>query len=121
MLLRFTVRRFAVTVDLQQFYNSCKLNSDQWNLQRFLWVKDLDPEGQVLEAVVTTLMYGVKSVSCQTEHAVELLAQHVGDENPELSLFLVLSRYVDDLQDSRSTFEACVALTEAADELFAKV
>ena len=76
-----------MTGDLQQFYNSCKLNADQWNLQRFLWVKDLDPDGEVLEAVVTTLMYGVKSVSCQTDYAVELLAQHIKGENPKLSLF----------------------------------
>ena len=121
VLLRFTIGRSALTGDLQQFYNSCKLNKDQWNLQRFLWVDDLDPDGEILEAVITTLMYGVKSVACQSEHAVDLLAELAKTENPVLAIFLILSRYVDDLQDSKSTTEECVNLAESADELFARV
>ena len=29
-------KRYAITSDLQQFYNACKLIIEQWNLQRFL-------------------------------------------------------------------------------------
>ena len=36
VLLRFTVGKFALSGDLQQFYNACKLDSNMWNLQRFL-------------------------------------------------------------------------------------
>ena len=49
LLMRFIIGRNAVAGDLTQFYNSCKLNSEQWNLQRFLWLDNLDPEGEVLE------------------------------------------------------------------------
>ena len=121
VLLRFVIGRFALTGDLQQFYNACKLTSEQWNLQRFLWIEDLDPNGQILEAVITTLIYGVKSVSAQTEFALSELAEHIRNENPKLALFLVLSRYVDDLMDSKGTKEECLDMTKAADELFDKV
>ena len=56
VLLRFLVGLYGMAGDLQQFYNSCKLDINQWNLQRFLWVEDLDPEGKILEAVMTTLI-----------------------------------------------------------------
>ena len=121
VLLRFIIGLFGFTGELQQFYNACKLLSKQWNLQRFLWVKVLDPDGEVLEAVILTLIYGVKSVSAQSEHALTLLADHIREENPELAMFLVLSRYVDDLQDSKSSQEECITLTRDADELFEKV
>ena len=90
--------------DLQQFYNACKLICSQWNLQRFLWVENLDPNGEVLEAVMLTLIYGVSSVSAQSELAMKDLADYIRSENPELATLLVLSRYVDDLQESKSSF-----------------
>ena len=49
MVLRFRAGRFGVTCDLQQFYNSCKLEAHQWNLQRFLYREEMDPENTVLE------------------------------------------------------------------------
>lgn len=119
VLLRFIVGRAAFTGDLKQFYNSCKLDSSQWNLQRFLWVKDLDPKGEILEAVITTLIYGVSSVSAQTEFAMAELASYIQHDNPELALFLVLSRYVDDLQDSKSSLQSCLKLAQDADQVFA--
>ena len=121
VLLRFITGSFALTGDLKQFYNAFKLNSDQWNLQRILWIEDLDPDGEVLEAVIVTLIYGVKSVAAQTEFGLSELAKLIQEEDPELALFLILSRYVDDLQDSKATQEECVNLASAADELFARV
>ena len=121
VLMRFIIGKFAFTGDLTQFYNACKLGSEQWNLQRFLWVADLDPDGKVLEAVITTLIYGVRSVSAQSELALAELAKLVKEDNPVLAMFLTLSRYVDDLQESKETVEECHQLIKDADELFAKV
>ena len=121
VLIRFCIGKFALTGDLKQFYNACKLGADQWNLQRFLWIDDLDPEGKVLEAVITTLIYGVRSVAAQSELALSDLAQLIKKENPQLAVFLILSRYVDDLQDSKATLEECTGLAKDADELFLKV
>ena len=121
VMVRFRVGEFAITGDLQQFYNACKLSAEQWNLQRFLWLEDLNPEGKILEAVITTLIYGVKSVSAQSEFALSQLADHIREEKPELAKFLVLSRYVDDLMESKSTKQECLELARDADELFEKV
>ena len=37
----------------------------------------MDPRNPVLEGVIKTLIYGVKSVSRQSEHAIFLLADNV--------------------------------------------
>ena len=118
VLLRFMTGCSAMTGDLKQFYNACKLITNQWNLQRFLWVDNLDPNGEVLEAVITTLIYGVTSVSAQSELAMKDLAEYIQAEDPELATLLILSRYVDDLLESKTTQEECLRLANAADKLF---
>ena len=121
MLLRFKVGRHAITGDLTQFYNSCKLKPNQWNLQRFLFREDLNPDSEILEFVITTLIYGVKCVSAQTEHAIALLADHIKENYPELANFLIRSRYCDDMGDSRAVKEELYQLAADADLNFAKV
>ena len=121
VLLRFIVGRAGFTGDLRQFYNACKLNCDQWNLQRFLWVDNLQPDGKIVEAVMCTLIYGVASVAAQSEFAMIELANMIKDKNPELSQFLIKSRYVDDLQESKESQLQCLHLAKQADEEFSKV
>ena len=56
-----------------------------------LWIEDLDPQGEILEAIIISLIYRVRFVLAQTEHALSELAELVKEKNPELALFLVLS------------------------------
>ena len=73
LILGFRIGRFAVTGDLTQFYNSFKLSPVHWNLQRFLYKQDLNPESPILEGCIKTLIYGVASVSAQTENGMRKL------------------------------------------------
>ena len=121
LVLRWVLGRWTISEDNAQFYNTCKLDPHQLNLQRFLWLKDLDLESILEEGVITTLMYGVKSVSAQSGYAVEELAEFVKDSDPELYIFLMFCIYVDDLGDSKPTIKSCIDLAKRADELFATV
>ena len=121
LVLRWSVGRFGFSGDIAQFYNTCKLAPQQWNLQRFLWLQGLDPEASVEEGVITTLMYGVKSVAAQSGYALEQLAELVKESDPELYMFLMFCLYVDDLGNSKPTLEACLELAKRADELIATV
>ena len=94
---------------------------DQWNLQRLLYREDLDPNNPIIEYIITTLIYGVKSVSCQSEYALSLLAEHIRENFPELAKFLVKSRYVDDLGDSKASKELCDKLIAEAELNFEKI
>lgn len=121
LVLRWQVGHFAMSGDLAQFYNSFKLGSKQWNLQRFLWQDDLNPDAEVMEGVITTLIYGVKSVSAQSEDSIKQLAEAIRPTNPVLADFLLFCLYVDDMGESKATEEECRKLAALADQVFAMV
>ena len=121
MIMRFQVGKVAAAGDLKQFYTSIGLNEDQWNLQRCLWKDNLDSSNDTLEVVIKTLIFGVRSVSAQSEAAMVMLANHVKATNPLLAEFLINSRYVDDLADSEVSMDVIKMLTTEADKLFGLV
>ena len=121
LILNFRVGKFSMTGDLQQFYNACKLVPDQWNLQRFLFKSDLDPASPVEEGVIKTLIYGVSSVSAQSENSMKKLGNVVKDTKPEVKKLIDEKRFCDDLGDSKATKEECVKLADDADEVFSMV
>ena len=121
LVLRWSVGQFALSGDIAQFYNTCKLDPKQWNLQRFLWRDGLNSTAPIQEGVITTLMYGVKCVAAQSGYALEQLAEVVKETDPELYIFLKLCLYVDDLANSKKSLNSCINLSKRADELFATV
>ena len=121
MFLRFQVGKVAVQGDLKQFYASIKLVLEQWNLQRVLFRPDLDPNSEVVEAIIKTLIWGVKCVSAQSECSIIKLAEYVRELNPRLAELLLESRFVDDLGDSEIDIETLKKLIDEADKLFSMV
>ena len=121
LVLNFRVGKFALTGDLEQFYNTCKLKSSQWNLQRFLFQENLDPTMPIREGCIKTLIYGVASVSAQSENAMRKLGNVVEAEMPEVKNLIEKRRYVDDIGDSKADLEACIKLSEDANKAFAMV
>ena len=121
MVLRFIVGKAAIQGDLKQFYASIKLLRDQWNLQRVLYKRNLDPDSPVMEAVIVTLIWGIKCVSAQSETAVIKLAEAVKEKNPRLAELLLHSRFVDDLGDSGDDVKKLQVLVDDADDLFEQV
>ena len=121
LALRFTIGLFAMTGDLSQFYYCCELIKEQWNLQRFLWREDLDPEGEVMEGVIGALIYGVKCVSPQTEYAMEEIAKKIEHEHPSLAALIRWCRYVDDFAESRGNLADLQLLSARADDVFSRI
>ena len=121
MVIRFCVGKVAFSGELKQFYNSCKLKPEFWNLQRFLWKDGLDPNSEPIEYVMKTLIYGVKSVSAQSEEAKILLADAIKSKYPEVTDLILNSIYVDDIGDSKDTLLKCQSLISKADKSFEMV
>ena len=95
--------------------------SDQWHLQRVLYKEDLNPEGEVQEAIIKTLIWGIKSVSAQSECSIIKLAAHVKEKYPLLADFLLNGRFVDDLGDSSESLTVLKKMTAEADKIFEQV
>ena len=107
VVLKFVLLECAVAADLTKMYNMFNLLAKYWNLQRIVMKENLDPDGEVIEGVITTLIYGVASVSCQTEEALVEIAAKCEKDEPEVASCLNKGRYVDNLLDSfRSKMEA---------------
>ena len=121
LVLKFVMGRHAVTGDLSQFYNSLKLKEEYFNLQRFLWRMNPGEMDETLQAVIVTLMYGVKSVSAQSEEAMIRLARDFQTLYPALAELLLMGRYVDDMPASMVTMEELKQLVRDAEVVFEKV
>jgi hypothetical protein len=113
--------RHAVTGDLSQFYNSLKLKTEYFNLQSFLWRMNLDETDETLQAVIVTLMYGVKSVSAQSEGAMIGLAKDFQTLYPALAELLLTGRCVDDMSASMATMEELKQRVRDAEVVFEMV
>ena len=60
ILIRWFGHQVGFHTDIHKMYNSVKLIPNEWCFQRYLWVDELDPAGEVHEKVIKTLIYGVK-------------------------------------------------------------
>ena len=89
--------RGACVADISQFYPTINLVPEHWKFQRVLLRENLDPDGRLMEAVITKLIFGVLSVSSLSEEVVRQFALTVKEEFPEVCKFLTQYRYVDDL------------------------
>ena len=75
LLVRFRVGPFAFSADISMAYNCVKLAVEHLRYHKYLWVENLDPTGQIIEMVVRTLIYGVKSAGNQTMVAFKVTAE----------------------------------------------
>ena len=67
----------AISGDITQFYNAVQLCLEHYPYQRFVFKNNLDPSERLLEGVITSLIYGVTSVSAQTEELINLIADRI--------------------------------------------
>ena len=106
---------------IEQFYCSCKLLPEDYNLVRFLLKPDLDPNSEPVEAVFKALIFGLKSASGQTECSKLKLANHNKSEFPAVATLLVDRAYVDDMGESTVTADEIDKLIADADTVFSQV
>ena len=82
---------------------------------------NMDPSAPIREGVIKTLIYGVSSVSAQSECAMKKLGNVIQENSPHVKNLIEKRRYVDDIGDSKSCKEQCIQLAEAADRDFSLV
>ena len=97
MILGWVCGPEAISGDISQFYNAVLLHPEHLPYQRFLYKKGLDPNAETIEGIIKTLIYGVRSVSSQTETLVRRISEEIEETHPLVAFFLAKCRYVDDL------------------------
>ena len=84
-----------MTLDLQQFYNSCLIPEDQYHLQCIWWQEELDTNKEPEIYIIKTHTYGVVSSGRVLELCLEQVAKENSDNKPFYDLFMK-KLYVDD-------------------------
>ena len=110
VLLDWQMGESAICGDISQFYPSISLVPEHWQYQRILLREHLDPEGELLEAVIVKLAFGVHSVSAQSEETVRRVANELWNTLPEVASMLIKKRYVDDVGKSTNSREQSLKL-----------
>ena len=64
-------------------YNTIKLRPEHWTYQRYWWHPTLDPECDLLEKIIKTLIYGVRPSGNQGEFGLRETARMQQVEYPD--------------------------------------
>ena len=78
----------------------------------------MDINEEVLEVIIITLIYGVKSVSAQFEEPMLRLDKDFEEKFPALAKLFRVGRYVDDMGESKARKEEISQLIKDAEEVF---
>jgi len=102
--VRWRGYKFGFHTDVQKMYNSVRLDSSHWCLQRYLWQEQLEPD--------ETIIYGVKSSGNQAEHGLRETAKIFQDQYPEVNRIASEDIYVDDCMSGSSTINSTLQITD---------
>ena len=114
IFIRWRKHRYGFHTDVRKMYNSVKLDSDDWCLQRYLWKNNLDENEPLEEKVIKTLIYGVRSSGNQAECGLRRTALLSKDEYPKVCKIIHEDVYVDDCLSGNDTKEMAL---QTSDEL----
>ena len=99
LVLDWMMGPHAFCGDISQFYPSIHLIPEHWQYQRILLRENLNLDGQILEAVLVKLAFGVQSVSAQSEEAVRRVAMDIRSKFTKVASLLIHRRYVTMLEN----------------------
>ena len=120
LILDWMMGSHAFCGDISQFYPSIHLEPEHWCYQRILLRESLDKNGDLLEAVLIKLAFGVQSVSAQSEEAVKRVAEQYSQEFPDVASLLTKKRYVDDVGSSSMSESESLFLINKSSEILKK-
>ena len=117
VLLDWQMGASALCGDISQFYPTILLKPKHWQFQRILLRENLDPEGDVIEAVLVKLAFGVQSVSAQSEETVRRVAKDLWDTLPVVANLLTKKRYVYDLAKGTNSKQDSMNLAKLTSDM----
>ena len=95
VLLDWSLDLHALVGDISQFYNCFKLQLSHIAYQKILYRENLEPSNKVIEAVITSLIYGVRSVAAQSEAGIQKICELVEDVKKNV-VFLLRKRRLNE-------------------------
>ena len=118
ILCRFRMNKVAFTCDIQQMFHQVKVKPDHRNLLRFLWFKDNDINGPIVQYRMTVHVFGARSSPSVVNFALKSAADKFKtDETQVAAEFIQNDFYVDDGIKSVNTVDEAITLLKNSQEL----
>ena len=100
LLIQFRKGKAALSADIRMAYNTIKLKPEFYKYQKMVWKDFLSIDGETIEMVIRTLIYGVKPAGQLTAEGFNLVADVAEQTEPDLKSgaeTLRKKKYVDDI------------------------
>lgn len=120
LLLQFRKGKACFTADIAMAYNTIKLKPEFYCYQKMLWRDALAIDGETIEMIIRTMIYGVRPAGQITSEGFLVVADAAEDDNPDLkpgSDVIRKKRYVDDLLPSFQSVEARDDASDAVEKV----
>ena len=89
MILGWLIGPIAIHGDISQFYNCVLLDRQDWKFHKVVWYNDLDPDGELMRGIISTIIYGERCATAQTEHVKDLLQERLYSSTAVFSSFIL--------------------------------
>ena len=106
LLIQFRKGKAALSADIRMAYNTIKLKPEYYRYQKMVWKDFLAIDGDTIEMIIRTLIYGVKPAGQLTAEGFNLVADVAEESEPDLKAgadTLRKKKYVDDIVASFDT------------------
>ena len=120
LLVQFRKGKACFTADISMAYNTIKLKPEFYCYQKMLWRDALSIDGDTIEMIIRTMIYGVRPAGQITSEGFLVVADAAEDDDPELkpgSDVIRKKRYVDDLLPSFQTVNDRDIASEAVEKV----
>ena len=118
ILCRFRKDKVAFCCDIEAMFNQVHVKPEDRNYLRFLWWKDGNLDGSIVEYRMTTHLFGATSSPGCAMYALRAAAdEHEAEEGEEAAAFIKDNFYVDDGLASVSDADAAIVLIDHAKKI----
>ncbi|KAK2903743.1 hypothetical protein Q8A73_010400 [Channa argus] len=120
VLLRFRKEPVAITADIEQMFHSFIVRKDHRNFLRFLWFRDNDTAGDIVEYRMKVHVFGNSPSPAIAMYGLRRAALHGGQEfGSDARHFVDRDFYVDDGLKSQPSVDKAIHLLKATQEMLA--
>lgn len=103
ILLRFRFHAVALCSDIKMMFRMFAIHSEDSQFQRVLWRPA--PDSEIVEFVITRLVYGMTSSSFLAQRTLRQVAKDEGHRFPEAAVALLRDFYMDDYVGGAASVE----------------
>ena len=115
ILIRFRLKEFAFTADIQQMYRQILVDPEDQDLQRIVWRNSSNSD--IKEYKLCTVTYGTSSAPFLATRCLHQIGLDCEEEKPEIANIIKNSFYMDDLMTTATSKQEAISIIKELTEV----